>query len=46
MLLSKNAIAEYIMTGGSDAIFCAGYIAKTAAYSFSSRALTIRSERY
>jgi hypothetical protein len=30
MLLSKNAIAEYIMTGGADAIFCAGcYKSKT-----------------
>src|SRR5690349_17202898 len=38
MLLSKNAIAEYIMTIGPDAIFCAGSTAKTATRLFSSHA--------
>jgi hypothetical protein len=38
MLLSKNAIAEYIMTGGVGAIFCAGYTPKTGAQPVSSRA--------
>jgi hypothetical protein len=37
MLLSKNAIAEYIMTGGAGAIFCAGYTHKTAIQLFLSR---------
>jgi hypothetical protein len=37
MLLSKNAIAEYIMTDGVGAIFWAGYIGKTATRLFSSR---------
>jgi hypothetical protein len=37
MLLSKIAIAEYIMTGGVGAIFCGGYTTKTAVDASSTR---------